>query len=94
MKFSESIKPISYFKAHAAEVIKEISDNRGTLIITQIGEAKAIVQDIRSYEETQADIAMLKIIAMGQKEIEAGRGQPATDVFRELYNKIDLKEAE
>ena len=94
MKFSEDIKPISYFKAHAAEVIKEIFDNRGSLIITQNGEAKAIVQDIRSYEETQASIAMLKIIAMGEKDIEEGRVQPATDVFRDLYKKIDIEAAE
>lgn len=94
MKFAKSIKSISYFKAHAAEVIKEISDNRGTLIITQNGEAKAIVQDIRSYEETQESIAMLKLIAMGEKDIEEGRVEPATDVFRELYEKIDHEDSE
>ena len=58
---SEDIKPISYFKAHASEVIKDVSDNRKTLIITQNGEAKVIVQDIRSFEQSQESLALLKI---------------------------------
>ena len=60
MKYSESIKPISYLKAHAAEIFRELADKQETLIITQNGEAKAIVQDIKAYEELQDSLALLK----------------------------------
>lgn len=53
MELRKSIKPISFFKAHAADVIKELNENHGTMIITQHGEAKAIIQDITEYERTQ-----------------------------------------
>ncbi|WP_300668167.1 antitoxin, Phd family protein [Desulfoluna sp.] len=87
MEFTGNTISLSSFKAHAANIIKEIYGNRGTLIITQNGETKAIDQEIRSYEETQTSLAMLKIIAVGEKDIEEGRVQPAADVFRELYEK-------
>jgi prevent-host-death family protein len=50
MKFSQVIKPISYFKAHAADVIRELNEHHGTMIIIQHGEAKAVIQDITEYE--------------------------------------------
>ena len=92
MKIKDNIKPISYFKAHAADVIKELSENRGTMIITQNGEAKAVVQDVRSYEELQASVAMLKLVAMGEKEIRDGQTIDAEDVFSDLHRKIAADE--
>lgn len=70
---SEDIKPISYFKAHASEVIKDVSDNRKTLIITQNGEAKVIVQDIRSFEQSQESLALLKILELSANNLKEGR---------------------
>jgi prevent-host-death family protein len=59
MRFSESIKPISYVKSNMAQVIQQINENQGTMIITQNGEAKAALVDIKEYEQTQESIAML-----------------------------------
>ncbi|SER94222.1 type II toxin-antitoxin system Phd/YefM family antitoxin [Sphingobium sp. YR768] len=84
MRYSTRIKPISYFKANAAEVLAELNDGAEPMILTQNGEAKAIIQDIRSYEKTQETLAMLKILALGMQDIEAGRVRPAREVFEEI----------
>lgn len=84
MKLSSRIKPISYLKAHAAEIVRSLGDRREPLIITQNGEAKGVLQDIASYEQTQETVALLKILALGSRQIEAGQIQPAADVIARL----------
>ncbi len=84
MKLSSRIKPISYLKAHAAEIVRTLGDRREPLIITQNGEAKVVMQDIDSYEQTQETVALLKILALGSRRIEAGQVQPAADVIARL----------
>ena len=86
MKHSR-IKPISYLKANAAEILRRLAERREPLVITQNGEAKAIMQDIASYEETQETMALLKILALGNRQIEAGKVAPAADVIRRLRGK-------
>jgi len=88
MKFSRAIKPISYFKTHAAEIIRNLSENQDALIITQNGEAKAVVQDIKTYEQTQESLAMLKLLALGRKNIDQGKFRPAGKVLRDLQKKM------
>ena len=84
MKLSSRIRPISYLKAHAAEIVRTLAAQGEPLVITQNGEAKAVVQDIRSYEQTQETLALLKILALGNRQIEAGQVQPAADVIARL----------
>ena len=84
MKLSERIKPISYLKAHAAEIIRELNEVREPYIITQNGEAKAVVLDIDSYEETQETLALLKLIAIGEQEGAEGKTEPAERVFKRI----------
>lgn len=84
MSLSEQIKPISYLKAHAAEIIRTLGDRPEPLIITQNGEAKAVVQDIDSYERMQETLALLKMLALGDRQIEAGQAQPAAEVITRL----------
>ena len=84
MKFSHQIKPISYLKARAAEVIRDLEACREPLVITQNGEAKAVIQDIASYEQTQETLALLRILALGNRQIDEGKVEPATDVLRRL----------
>jgi prevent-host-death family protein len=88
MKLSQAIKPISYFKAHAAEVIRELNEMHGTMVITQNGEAKAVIQDITEWERTQEALALLKMIAQGQKDYENGKTIPAARVLAELDSMI------
>ncbi|MGH8118766.1 MAG: type II toxin-antitoxin system Phd/YefM family antitoxin [Rhodanobacteraceae bacterium] len=87
MSYSTQIKPISYFKANAAEVLVELAETREPMIITQHGEAKAVIQDVVSYEQTQETLALLKLLAMGEQDIEAGRVKPARDVIARLRSK-------
>ena len=84
MKLSDRIKPISYLKAHAAEIVRTLGDQREPLIITQNGEAKVVMQDIDSYEQTQETVSLLKILALGSRQIEAGQVQPATSVIARI----------
>ena len=84
MKLSSQIKPISYLKAHAAEIVRTLGEQPEPLIITQNGEAKAVLQDIDSYEQMQETVALLKILALGSRQIEAGQVQPAADVVTRL----------
>ena len=84
MKLSSQIRPISYLKAHAAEIVRTLGDRREPLIITQNGEAKVVIQDIDSYEETQETVALLKILALGSRQVETGQVQPAADVVARL----------
>ena len=84
MKLSIQLKPISYLKAHAAEIIRNLGENRKPLVITQNGEAKAVIQDIQSYEETQETMALLKILALGNVQVEEGRVEPASGVIERL----------
>lgn len=69
MKMSSQIKPISYLKAHASEVLRQLNEQREPMIITQNGEAKVVMQDVQSYEQTQEAMALLKILALGNQQI-------------------------
>jgi prevent-host-death family protein len=84
MKFSRQIKPISYLKAHAAEIVRNLGEQREPLIITQNGEAKVVIQDIESYEQTQETMALLKILALGDRQIQEGKVEPAAEVVKRL----------
>ncbi|MFB0515684.1 MAG: type II toxin-antitoxin system Phd/YefM family antitoxin [Candidatus Neomarinimicrobiota bacterium] len=90
MRPSESIKPISYLKAHASEVIRDIVDNQKTMVITQHGKAKVVVQDVRTYERTQESLALLKMLAQSSKSIKEGRFKPVKEAFEDLAQRIQV----
>ena len=87
MKYSAQVKPISFLKAHAADVLLDLADRREPMVITQNGEAKAVLQDIASFEQTQDTLALLKLLALGNQDIEAGRTKPARAVIARLKAK-------
>ncbi|MBI3523467.1 MAG: type II toxin-antitoxin system Phd/YefM family antitoxin [Betaproteobacteria bacterium] len=87
MRYSSQVKPISYLKANAAEVLLQLAEKREPLVITQNGEAKAVIQDVISYEEAQETLALLKILALGNREVEAGRVKPIAEVVKRLRAK-------
>jgi prevent-host-death family protein len=87
MRYSSQVKPISYLKANAAEVLKKLTEQREPLVITQNGEAKAVLQDVASFEETQETLALLKIVALGNQEVTAGKVKPVADVAARLRTK-------
>ena len=87
MRYSTQVKPISYLKANAAEVLSQLTELREPMVITQNGEARAVIQDVASYEETQETLALLKLLALGNQEIEDGRTRPLSEVVEHLRKK-------
>ena len=89
MHYSTQVKPISYLKANAAQVLADLSANREPLLITQNGEAKAVLQDVASYEQAQETLALLKVLALGNQDLVAGRVKPVAQVLTRLRAKRD-----
>src|SRR5438045_9587798 len=88
VKLSSAVKPISYLKAHAAEMIRDIADRGEPVIITQNGEAKAVLQDMRSFEELQESLLLLKSLLQGEKSVSEGHGLPAREAFAEVRRRV------
>lgn len=89
MKLSQDLKPVSYFKNNMAEVIRKLNQNQGTMIITQNGEAKAALIDIKAYEDLQETLTMLELIAQGNKNLTEGRFRPSNQVLDEFEERIE-----
>ena len=89
MKLSQDVKPVSYFKNNMAEVIRKLNENQGTMIITQNGEAKVAMMDIKAYEGMQETLAMLEMIAQGKKNMAEGRYIPADQVLKDFESRIE-----
>ncbi len=87
MRYSTQIRPISYLKANAAEVLQVLEEQRMPMIITQNGQAKAVIQDVTSYEETQETLALLKILALGSRRVERGEITPISEIADRLRAK-------
>lgn len=84
MKYSTQVKPISYLKSHTAQIVKDISESREPMLITQNGEAKLVVMDVQSYEEQEQAMALLQLLAQGRAQIEEGKIVAAQDVFARI----------
>lgn len=87
MKLSTQVKPISHLKAHAAEIVRKLARRGEPMIITQRGVAKAVIQDITAFEETQETLALLKILALGNRQVQEGKVEPAAAVIARLRRK-------
>ena len=87
MRYSSQVKPISYLKANAAEVLAKLAEEREPMVITQNGEAKAVLQDVASWEETQETLALLKILALGNQDVATGKVKPVAEVAARLRAK-------
>jgi len=88
MQLSQDIKPISYLKAKTADVINSVNENQRTIFITQNGEAKAVVQDIRSYESNQNALNLLKLIIQSENDIDVGNVVPQDKMFDDLEKEL------
>ena len=81
MRQSTQVRSVSFLKANAAAVLAHLNEVREPIVITQNGAAKAVIQDVASYEETQKTLTLLKILALSEREIEQGRFSPAAEAF-------------
>lgn len=87
MGTKESIKPITYMKTHAADILKTVSETGRPIVITHNGEGKMVIQDIESYENMKQAIAMLKVAAQGRKSAKRGKLRPARKAFQAIEKK-------
>ncbi|ODT88890.1 type II toxin-antitoxin system Phd/YefM family antitoxin [Phenylobacterium sp. SCN 70-31] len=92
MRYSTQVKPISYLKANAAELLAQLAEDRRPLVITQNGEAKAVLQDVASFEQQQEALALLKVLALGSAQVESGRTKPARAVVETLRRRLAPEE--
>ena len=88
MKLSESVKPISYLKSHTAEALRAVTEGRQPIVITQRGEAKAVLQDIAAYEQIQESLALLKMLAQSSKSLAEGRSKTVEQAFSDVRRRI------
>lgn len=88
MRYSTQVRPISFLKAHVAEIVRGLAESGEPLIVTQNGEAKAVLQDIHAFERDQETLALLKILALGARELDEGRVSPAAEVIKNLRGGI------
>ena len=84
---------VSYVKAHLAQVIDQVRDGGGPMIVTQNGATAAIIQDPETYERTQQALAMLKLVAMGEADVAKGRTVAHAQVFRSLKKRLAARAA-
>ena len=85
------IKPISYIKTNAADMMKYVNENKNPIIITQNGEAKAVLMDVESYQDMQNAFSLMGIIKEAEKEIERKNYKDSDAVFSELRNRAKVK---
>ncbi len=91
MNISKDIKPITYLKSRAADLLKQINQTHRPVVITQNGEPKAILQDPESYENMRNAIGILKLISQGEKDIKNGKSRPQKEVFADIENILKEK---
>jgi len=91
MNISQDIKPVTYLKSRAADLLKQINETHRPVIITQNGEPRAILQDPKSYEDMRNAIGMLKLISQAEEEIRDGKSKSQQEVFENIDNILKEK---
>ena len=92
MKISSDIKPVSYLKSHAADILKQINETHRPVVITQNGEPKAVLQDPESYDNMRKAIGLLKLISQGEEDIKQGNTKTQERVFKNIEKMLAKKE--
>jgi prevent-host-death family protein len=90
VNLKKSIRPITYLETNATDVLTTVTETRSPVIITQNGEAKMVVQDADSYNDMVQSLNMLKLVAMGRKQIDEGQTRSAQDVFASIEKKLGI----
>lgn len=88
MNIREDIKSITSLKSRAADLLKQINSTHRPVVITQNGEPKAVLQDLKSYENMRNAIGLLKLISQGEEDLKEGRSKSQEDVFANIENKL------
>jgi prevent-host-death family protein len=91
INLKEDVKPISYIKTNAADMLDYINDNKNPIIITQRGEARGVLLDVESYQNMVNDLSIMKLLQIAEKSIQDGRVYDNEEVFASLRAKIGLE---
>ena len=92
MNISSDIKPVSFLKSHAADILKQINDTHRPIIITQNGEPRGVLQDPESYDNMRKAIGLLKLICQGEEDIKQGNTKTQDRVFKDIEKMLAEKE--
>jgi prevent-host-death family protein len=92
MELASSIRPISWIKDNAAQMLREIEETGRSYVITQKGSAKAVIMDVTEYDKLQASLAMLKLLTISSEQIKNGEVVPADQTFAELTAELEEME--
>ncbi len=90
VNLKETIRPITYLKTNAADVLATVTETHSPIIITHNGEAKMVVQDAESYYNLKQSLSMLKLVAMGKEQIDPGKTRSAEEVFKSIDEKLGI----
>ena len=90
MKISSDIKPVTYLKSRAKDMLEQVNETHRPIVITQNGEPRAVLQDTESYENMRNAIGLLKLISLGEEDIRKGQSKAQGDVFSDLEKLLDL----
>jgi prevent-host-death family protein len=88
MSLKEDIRPVTYLKSRAAELLAQVNRTQRPVIITQNGEPRGVLQDPESYERIRRALGMLKLLAQGEDDIRAGRVSPQSAVFAAVKEEL------
>lgn len=91
MKLTQDIKPITYLKTKATDLLKQINETHRPVVITQNGVPKAVLQDPQSYEDMQNALGLLKLISLGEEDVRTGRVQTQADMFERMEDLLDKR---
>ena len=92
MSLSEDIRPVTFLKNRAADLLAQVNETHRPVVITQNGEPRAVLQDRESYERMRRAIGMLKLLAQGEEDVRAGRTVPQREVFRQTRKHLNARE--
>jgi len=88
MKMREDIRPVTYLKSKAADLLEQLNKTHRPVVITQNGEARAVIQDPESYERTKAAVGLMKLLVQGEEAVRLGRTYDQDELFQRLTNRL------
>jgi prevent-host-death family protein len=91
MRIEHDVRPVTYLKTRAAELLRRVDENRRPVVITQSGQPRAVVMDFASYEELRQATLLLRLLAQGEADVREGRTEPQAQVFKRLRAKLARK---
>ena len=91
MNMMDDIKPVTYLKSKAADLLNQINETHRPVIITQNGEPRAVLQDPKSYEDMRNAIGLLKLISQGENDVRNGQVKAHEKVFKDIEDSLKVK---